>query len=124
MSKGRNFFSRFAELTSAALGHFGAFIIALLLVLSWLFSGPFFDFSENWQLVINTGTTIVTFMMVFIIQHTQNRDMIILNLKLDELIKGHKGARNFSIDLSKLSDEDLKLLEAEYKKLCDKKTGC
>ncbi len=82
--------------------------------------GPTFGYSETWQLVINTGTTIVTFLMVFLVQNTQNRDAKAIHLKLDELIKATKGARNTMIDLDKLSDDQLKKLENEYKQICDR----
>jgi low affinity Fe/Cu permease len=116
-------FAVFTKIVSDAVGTFWSFIIAFLFIIIWVFSGPIFHFSDTWQLVINTSTTIITFLMVFIIQHTQNRDVEILNLKLDELIKSNKGARNTSIDLEKLSDDELKKLEKEYKKICNKKTG-
>lgn len=111
-------FSSFAKLVSDAVGHTWCFILALCLVFIWMITGPVFKFSDTWQLIINTGTTIVTFLMVFLIQNTQNRDTKILNLKLDELIKTQKRASNKSLDLSKLSDEALLKLENEYKKLC------
>ncbi len=116
-------FAVFTQMVSDAVGSFWSFIVASLFVITWLVSGPFFKFSDTWQLVINTSTTIITFLMVFIIQHTQNRDVEILNLKLDELIKSNKSARNSSIDLKKLSDEELEKLEQEYKKICNKRTG-
>ncbi|STX43225.1 Predicted small integral membrane protein [Legionella donaldsonii] len=116
-----NHFNNFAKRVSHAVGHSGSFIIALSLVLIWLVTGPLFHFSDTWQLIINTGTTIITFLMVFLIQNTQNRDTKILNLKIDELIKTKKNARNSILDLDKLSDEDLKKLEEEYKKLCKDK---
>jgi len=88
------------------------------LIVVWAASGPTFRFSDTWQLVINTGTTIITFLMVFLIQNTQNRDSRAIHLKLDELIKALRGARNSVIDLERLSDDQLKKLEEEYKKLC------
>src|SRR5215208_7378229 len=87
-------FSNFSKKTSEIVGHPFSFILAMLIILTWLVAGPFFKFSDTWQLLINTGTTIITILIVFLIQHTQNRDTEILNLKLDELIKGHKGADN------------------------------
>ncbi|HHF7344976.1 TPA: low affinity iron permease family protein [Legionella feeleii] len=116
-----NHFNNFAKRVSLAVGHSGCFIIALSLVFIWLITGPLFHFSDTWQLIINTGTTIITFLMVFLIQNTQNRDTKILNLKIDELIKTKKNARNSILDLDKLSDEDLRKLEEEYKKLCKNK---
>ncbi len=101
------------------VGSSWAFILAVVIIILWAFTGPMFGYSDMWQLVINTGTTIVTFMMVFLIQNTQNRDAKAIHLKLDELIKATKGARNSMIDLDKLSDEELRRLEAEYKRLCE-----
>lgn len=112
-------FSNFSKIISETVGSPISFLTAVLFIVVWLVSGPFFHFSENWQLIVNTGTTIITFLIVFLIQHTQNRDTEIINLKLDELIKGHKGSKNSIIDLSQLSDEELKELEKSYKKLCD-----
>lgn len=112
-------FRKFASKTSELVGTSWAFIIALLLIVIWGASGPVFGYSDTWQLVINTGTTIITFMMVFLIQNTQNRDAKAIHLKLDELIKATEGARNNMIDLEKLSDRQLKQLEAEYKRICE-----
>ena len=94
-----------------------AFTVALLLIMLWLASGPIFHFSDTWQLVINTGTTIITFLMVFLIQNTQNRDAVAMHLKLDELIRAVKGARNNLVDLEELSDEEIKKLQEEFRKL-------
>ncbi|ASQ45334.1 low affinity iron permease family protein [Legionella clemsonensis] len=118
-----NYFARFAKIISDAVGTVWSFLLALLAIVIWTITGPLFHFSDTWQLIINTGTTIITFLMVFLIQHTQNRDTVILNLKLDELIKSHRAANNQSIDLNKLTDEELIALEKEYKKICRKKTG-
>src|SRR5918911_2566555 len=112
-------FTRFAKWTSHAAGHPATFGVAVLIILVWALTGPIFGFSDTWQLVINTGTTIITFLMVFLIQNTQNRDAKAIHLKLDELIKATKGASNTMIDLDKLSDEQLKKLESEYKRICD-----
>lgn len=117
------YFSGFTKVVSDAVGSFWCFIVAVGFVILWAVSGPTFGFSSTWQLVINTSTTIITFLMVFLIQNTQNRDMRIINLKLDELIKSQKGADNFSIDLTKLTDDELRALEKEYNKICNKKTG-
>lgn len=111
-------FRRFARYTSDLLGSSWVFCAAVLIVLLWAVSGPYFRYSDAWQLAINTGTTIVTFLMVFLIQNTQNRDSRSTHLKLDELIKAVRGARNSMIDLDRLSDEELRQLEAEYKRLC------
>lgn len=94
-----------------------AFIIAVLVVVVWAITGPIFKFSNTWQLIINTGTTIVTFLMVFLIQNTQNRDTRAIHLKLDELIRGVKGARNTMMDLEELSDEELDHLHKEFQRI-------
>jgi low affinity Fe/Cu permease len=109
-------FRRFAALASNGLGSHWAFLGALLVVLLWAASGPFFAFSESWQLVINTGTTIITFLMVFLIQTTQNRDSRAIQLKLDELIRASK-ARNVFADLEDASDEELAAFQREFQKL-------
>lgn len=114
-----NAFHLFAKKTAEVVGTPAAFMAAVVLILVWMFSGPLFRFSDTWQLVINTATTIVTFLMVFLIQNTQNRDSRTLHLKLDELIKAARGASNTLLDLDKLSDEQLKELEQQYKRLCD-----
>lgn len=116
-------FAGFAKIISDGVSNVWSFLTALAVVVVWLITGYFFGFSDSWQFIINTASSIVTFLMVFVIQHTQNRDTQILNLKLDELIKANKGASNSSIDLSKLSDEGLKALEKEYEKINNKKTG-
>ena len=111
-------FRGFSKRTSDLVGTPIAFLGAVGLIVVWAASGPTFRFSDTWQLVINTGTTIITFLMVFLIQNTQNRDSRAIHLKLDELIKALRGARNSVIDLERLSDDQLKKLEEEYKKLC------
>ena len=111
-------FRGFLKRTSDLVGTPIAFLGAVGLIVVWAASGPTFRFSDTWQLVINTGTTIITFLMVFLIQNTQNRDSRAIHLKLDELIKALRGARNSVIDLERLSDDQLKKLEEEYKKLC------
>lgn len=113
-------FRRIAHSTSEAMGSARAFIAALLLVVVWLLSGPIFDYSEKWQLLINTGTTILTFLMVFLIQNTQNRDSKAVHLKLDELIRAVKSARNQLLELEEMSDEDLAKLEKEFEALRDR----
>lgn len=100
-------FSTFAQVISHATGHPGAFLLALIVVVVWAVTGPLFSYSDTWQLVINTGTTIVTFLMVFLIQNTQNRDTMALQLKLSELVLSHKGAHNTFVDLEHLSDVEL-----------------
>src|SRR5436190_2976408 len=104
-------FRVFARRSSAVLGSAWAFAVAILIIVIWGVTGPTFHYSDTWQLIINTGTTIVTFLMVFLIQNTQNRDAKAAHLKLDEIIRALKGARNELIDLEKLADEDLSSLE-------------
>src|SRR3954462_6835737 len=101
-------FRKFAARASTVVGSSWSFITAVAIIVVWSASGPMFHYSDTWQLVINTGTTIITFLMVFLIQNTQNRDAKGIHLKLDELIKATTGARNSMIDLDKLSDEKLK----------------
>src|SRR5215475_292353 len=111
-------FRRFAQVVSARAGSAWAFAAALALVVAWLVSGPVFGYSDHWQLIINTGTTIVTFLMVFLIQNAQNRDAKAFHLKLDELIRGVKGARNSLMNLESLSDDELEQLQQEFERLC------
>jgi len=110
-------FRVFARRSSNVLGSPWAFVMAILVIVVWAATGPTFHFSDTWQLIINTGTTIVTFLMVFIIQNTQNRDAKAVHLKLDEIIRAIKGARNELVDLEELSDEDLKKLEEQFRRL-------
>jgi len=110
-------FRRFACVVSDAVGTHWAFIVALAVVLVWGITGPLFHFSDSWQLVINTGTTIITFLMVFLIQATQNRDGKALQLKLDELIRAQRTARNAFADLEHASEEELKRFEKEFREL-------
>lgn len=100
-------FERFAQMVAGWAGRPPAFVLALLVVLSWGISGPIFRFSDTWQLVINTGTTIVTFLMVFLIQNAQNRDAAALQAKMDELIRASHEARNFFIGIEHLSEDEL-----------------
>jgi low affinity Fe/Cu permease len=113
----RDAFRIFARKSSLILGSAWAFTIAILIIIAWGITGPAFHFSDTWQLIINTGTTIVTFLMVFLIQNTQNRDSKAMQLKLDELIRALTEARNELVDLEDLSDEDLKKLEAQFQRL-------
>jgi low affinity Fe/Cu permease len=113
----RDAFGIFARRTSTVLGSAWAFVCAILIIVVWAMTGPTFHYSDTWQLLINTGTTIVTFLMVFLIQNTQNRDAKAVHLKLDELIRALGPARNKLVDLEKLSDDDLKKLEQEFEKL-------
>jgi len=110
-------FRKFAQVTAQAVGSSWAFMIAVIVILAWAITGPMFHYSDTWQLVINTGTTIVTFLMVFLIQNTQNRDAKAIHLKLDELIKGVGGARTRLVNLQELSDEELEQLQKEFKRL-------
>jgi len=110
-------FRCFAQRSSALLGSAWAFCGAVLVILIWVVTGPTFHFSDTWQLIINTATTVVTFLMVFLIQNTQNRDAKAMHLKLDELIRALKGARNQLVDLEELSDNDLKKLEEQFRRL-------
>ena len=113
----RDAFHVFARQSSATLGSAWAFIIAMLIIVLWAITGPTFHFSDTWQLIINTGTTIVTFLMVFLIQNTQNRDAKAVHLKLDELIRDLEGARDNLVDLEKMSDDELKKLEKQFTEL-------
>ena len=106
-----------ARKISEGLGTPWAFMAAVSVVVIWLLSGHFFHYSDTWQLIINTGTTIVTFLVVFLIQNTQNRDSTAIQLKLDEIIRGLSGARNHLINLETLSDEDLEQLREEFQRL-------
>ena len=110
-------FRIFARRSSAVLGSAWAFGVAILIIVIWGLTGPAFHYSNTWQLIINTGTTIVTFLMVFLIQNTQNRDAKAAHLKLDEIIRALKGARNELIDLEKLADEDLTSLEKQFERV-------
>jgi low affinity Fe/Cu permease len=113
----RSLFGRFAKGVSQAMGHPLAFALAVGIILGWAVTGPIFGFSDTWQLVINTGTTIVTFLMVFLIQHTQNRDSAAMQLKLDELIRASRGAHNALLDLEELEEEELERLRRIYEEL-------
>jgi low affinity Fe/Cu permease len=110
-------FRSFAQRSSMLLGSAWAFGGAVLVILVWILTGPTFHFSDTWQLIINTATTVVTFLMVFLIQNTQNRDAKAMQLKLDELIRALKGARNQLVDLEELSDDDLKNIEEQFRRL-------
>jgi low affinity Fe/Cu permease len=113
-------FRRFAQRTSRAVGSSWAFVLALAVIVAWAVSGPIFHFSDTWQLVINTGTTIVTFLMVFLIQNTQNRDAQALHLKLDELIRAVEGARpEIFVDLEDKTDDELQRVKQEIESECE-----
>ncbi len=113
----KSFFGRFAKFAAWATGHPASFLIAVTVVVVWACTGPLFGYSDTWQLVINTSTTIVTFLMVFLIQNSQNRDSAAVQLKLDELIRAVAGARNELLDLEELDECDLNLLRQRYEKL-------
>ena len=110
-------FTQFANATARKAGSPGAFLAAVLLILTWAPCGPFFGYSETWQLVINTGTTVITFLMVFLIQNSQNRDSKALHLKLNELLRGVHGARTELVDLEEMSDAELEKLHHEFQEL-------
>jgi low affinity Fe/Cu permease len=110
-------FRIFARHSAVMLGSAWAFGGAVFVILVWILTGPTFHFSDTWQLIINTATTIITFLMVFLIQNTQNRDAKAVHLKLDEMIRALKGARNKLVDLEDLSDEELKKLEEQFQRL-------
>ncbi|MFD1255317.1 low affinity iron permease family protein [Mucilaginibacter terrae] len=119
MSKSRNtgFFERFANWATMATGSSGAFIIAAMVIVVWAASGPVFRYSETWQLVINTGTTIITFLMVFLIQKAQNKDSKAVHLKLNELIAAMEGASNRMVNIEDLSEQELEQIHKFYVKL-------
>lgn len=110
-------FRAFAHKTAEAVGSPWAFSVALLIIVLWGLSGPAFGFSETWQLLINSATTIVTLLMVFLIQNTQNRDAKAIHLKLDELIRGVDGARTGLVDLEDLTDEELERLQRDFERI-------
>ena len=113
----KSFFERFASSVSAATGSTPAFLLAFSVVLIWALTGPFFDYSETWQLVINTSTTIITFLMVFLIQKSQNKDSLAIQLKLNELVAAHRFASNRLIDVEDLTEEELKVIRKFYMQL-------
>lgn len=114
---GRVRFSRLARGAARVAGHPGAFLMAGLTILTWGVTGPLFQYSDTWQLVINTSTTVITFMMVFLIQNSQNHDMLAIQVKLDELVRAIHAAQNSVLDLEELEQEELELLLQKYQKL-------
>jgi low affinity Fe/Cu permease len=119
-------FSRFASRAAQIVGHPYIFFAAVAVLVIWGLTGPYFHYSDTWQLVINTGTSVITFLVVFLIQNTQNRDSKAINLKLDELIRSHHPASDDLIDIEKLSDEELQALEQRYERIrkeCESRRG-
>ena len=116
-TKSRSAFTTFAKSTSRWTGRPTAFILAVAVIVTWLATGPLFGFSDTWQLVINTGTTIITFLMVFLIQCTQNRDAEAMQVKLDELLRTTRGAHNALLDLEELEERELDTIKQEYHRI-------
>jgi low affinity Fe/Cu permease len=113
------FLERFSRVATEATGTSTAFLLAVAVILIWIITGPFFHFSDTWQLVINTGTTIVTFLMVFLIQRSQNKDALAIHLKLNEIVAALEGASNRLIDVEDLTEEEIKTLHKHYQRLVD-----
>jgi low affinity Fe/Cu permease len=122
-TKSRSIFTRIAKWTARASGRPTAFVLAVALILVWILTGPIFGFSDTWQLVINTGTTIVTFLMVFLIQATQNRDGEAIQVKLDEIIRAIGNAKNEVMDLEELEENELDEIRATYTTMAEKARG-
>ena len=118
--KSKSWFTRSAKWTARQTGRPATFVVAVAIILVWALTGPLFGFSDTWQLVINTGTTIVTFLMVFLIQNTQNRDSEAIQVKLDELIRAIEGAHNALLDLEELEEKDLDRIRTNYEKLAER----
>ena len=118
-AKSASWFTRFSKLVSHVTGQPVSFGLAVLVILVWAITGPIFQWSDTWQLIVNTGTTIVTFLMVFLIQSTQNRDAEAVHIKLDELLRVTPGAHNVLLDLEEMEEADLERLRAAYQKLAD-----
>jgi len=119
MKKKKNLFERFSNWATVATGSSGAFISAISVIVIWAVSGPVFHYSDTWQLVINTGTTIITFLMVFLIQKSQNKDSKAIHLKLNELLASHEGTSNRMVDIEDLTEEELDSLHKFYVTLSD-----
>jgi low affinity Fe/Cu permease len=118
-TKSRSRFTRLAKVTARVTGRPSTFILAVGVILAWLVTGPLFRFSDTWQLVINTGTTVITFLMVFLIQATQNRDAEAVQVKLDELLRATAGAHNALLDLEQLEERELDMILAGYGRLAE-----
>src|ERR1700712_2452856 len=119
MKQKGNFFERFSNWATAATGSSAAFLIAIAVIVIWLITGPIFKYSDTWQLIINTGTTIVTFLMVFLIQKSQNKDSKAVHLKLNELLASHQGASNRMVDIEDITENELDQLHKFYVQLSD-----
>ena len=122
-TKSKSWFTRFAKLTARLTGRPVTFMLAVAVIVVWAITGPIFGFSDTWQLIINTGTTIITFLMVFLIQSTQNRDSEAMQVKLDELIHVMKGAQNALLDLEELEEEELDRIRAGYQRIAEQARG-
>jgi len=118
-TKPRSWFTRFTKWTAHAAGRPGSFVLATAVIVVWAATGPLFGYSDTWQLAINTGTTVVTFLMVFLIQATQNRDAEATQVKLDEIIRAIEGAHNVLLDLEELEEEELDAMRLRYEKLAE-----
>ncbi|MEO3405695.1 low affinity iron permease family protein [Mucilaginibacter sp. CAU 1740] len=119
MKQKKNLFERFSNWATAATGSSAAFIIAIAAIVIWLLTGPLAKYSDTWQLIINTGTTIITFLMVFLIQKSQNKDSKAIHLKLNELLAAHEGASNRMVDIEDLTEKELDHLHKFYQQLSD-----
>ena len=123
-AKSTSWFTRFSKVTAHVTGQPATFFVALMVILVWGITGPLFHFSDTWQLVVNTGTTIITFLMVFLIQNTQNRDTEAIQLKLDELIRATQGANNLLLDLEELEDQELEDFRNRYESIAEQARNC
>ena len=121
--KSTSWFTRFAKWTARMTGRPATFMVAVTVILGWAVTGPVFGYSDTWQLIINTGTTIVTFLMVFLIQNTQNRDAEAIQVKLDELIRANAEAHNALLDLEELEEEDLDRIRVNYERMAEQARG-
>jgi low affinity Fe/Cu permease len=119
-TKSKSWFTRFAKWTARVTGRPTTFALALAVIFGWMLTGPLFRFSDTWQLVINTGTTIITFLMVFLIQNTQNRDSEAIQIKLDELIRASNGCHNALMDLEELEEIELDHIRANYERIAER----